>query len=82
MAGDEEEELESQQGAPEISEEQQEAQDDAANDKMEKDFQNKALDTTEDFTPDQFKTVAKKGPKYMNKVKKFGAVSIYIFYAC
>mgnify|MGYP001452842421 CR=1 FL=1 len=49
---------------------------------MEKDFQNKALDTTEDFTPDQFKTVAKKGPKYMNKVKKFGAVSIYRFYAC
>ena len=80
IAGDEEEELESQQGAPEISEEQQEANDAAADSKTEKDFQNKALDTTEDFTPDQFKSVAKKGPKYMMKVKKFGAVSFTFFF--
>lgn len=75
VVGDEEDELASKQGAPEISEEQQEAADSAADDKTEKDFANKALDTTEDFTPDQFKPVAKKGPKYMMKVKKFGAVS-------
>ena len=41
----------------------------------------KALDTTEDFTPDQFKAVAKKGPKYMQKVKKFGAVSPTYFFS-
>lgn len=74
MAGDEEDELQDKQGAPEISEEQQEQQDQAADDKMTKDFDNKALDTTEDFTDDQFKAVAKKGPAYIKKIKKFGAV--------
>jgi len=33
------------------------------------------LDTTEDFTDDMFKAVARKGPKYIKKIKKYGAVS-------
>lgn len=74
-AGEEEEELESKQGAPEISEEQQDAADDAADDKTVNDFNKKGLDTTEDFTDEMFKAVAKKGPKYIKKVKRFGAVS-------
>lgn len=75
MAGDEEDELAEKQGGAEISEEMAEAADDAADDKTTKDFNNKALDTTEDFTDDQFKAVAKKGPSYVKKIKKFGAVS-------
>lgn len=82
MAGEEEEELESKQGAPEISEEQQDAMDDAADDKTKNDFNRKSLDTTEDFTDEMFKSVAKKGPKYIKKVKRFGAVSITIFRYC
>lgn len=74
MAGDEEDELAEKQGGAEISEEMAEAADDAADDKTTKDFNNKALDTTEDFTDDQFKAVAKKGPSYVKKIKKFGAV--------
>ena len=75
MAGDEEDALAAKQGAPEISEEQQEANADAADDKMKADFDKKALDTTEDFTDDMFKAVARKGPKYIKKIKRFGAVS-------
>ena len=42
---------------------------------MKADFDKKALDTTEDFTDDMFKAVARKGPKYIKKIKRFGAVS-------
>ena len=75
MAGDEEDELAAKQGAPEITEEQKEAADDAADDKTERDFAKKGLDTTEDFTDDMFKAVARKGPKYIKKIKRYGAVS-------
>lgn len=52
-----------------------EAADDAANDKMEKDFNNKALDTTEDFTDDMFAALGKKNTeKYRKKIRRFGAV--------
>lgn len=74
MAGDEEDELAAKQGAPEISEEQQDANADAADDKTQRDFDKKALDTTEDFTDDMFKAVARKGPKYIKKIKRYGAV--------
>lgn len=47
---------------------------------MEKDFNKKGLDTTEDFTDEMFKAVARKGPKYIRKVKKYGAVSIFSFF--
>jgi hypothetical protein len=42
---------------------------------MKADFDKKALDTTEDFTDDMFKAVARKGPKYIKKIKRYGAVS-------
>lgn len=48
---------------------------DAADDKTTKDFEKKSLDTTEDFTPDQFAAISKvKGPAYVAKIKRFGAV--------
>ena len=89
MAGDEEDELEDKQGGPEIqeiTEEQQEAADEAADKKTQEKFDAKSLDTTDDFTADQFKAVAKKGPAYITKIKRYGAVSrhtstsILIFY--
>lgn len=73
-AGDEEDELASKQGAPELSEEQVDAAADAADDKMTNDFNKKGLDTTEDFTDDMFKAVASKGPKYIKRIKRYGAV--------
>lgn len=81
MAGDEEAELEAKQGAPEITDEQRDAMDDAADSKTENDFAKKGLDTTEDFTDDMFKAVAKKGPRYIKKVKRYGAVSKTTFYS-
>ena len=48
---------------------------DASDEKTEKDFAKKGLDTTEDFTDDMFKAVARKGPKYIKKIKRYGAVS-------
>jgi hypothetical protein len=47
---------------------------DASDEKTEKDFAKKGLDTTEDFTDDMFKAVARKGPKYIKKIKRYGAV--------
>lgn len=72
--GDEEDELAHKQGAPELSEEQLEAADDAADAKTTNDFTKKGLDTTEDFTDEMFKAVASKGPKYIKRIKRYGAV--------
>jgi len=59
----------------EVDEEKLEADNDKANAAEEKKFNAKSLDTTDDFTEDQFKIVAKvKGPKYVAKIKKFAAV--------
>ena len=76
MSGDEEDEMamkqndaldpEMQAEEKEVDEEKLEADNDKANAAEEKKFNAKSLDTTDDFTEDQFKIVAKvKGPKYV-----------------
>ena len=64
-----------QAGIPEISDEELAKQAEQSDGKTQKDFSSR-FDTSEDFSDDQFASVKHKGPAYVLKIKRYGAVSI------
>jgi len=65
-------------GIPEISDEELAKQAEKSDGDTEKKFQSR-LDTSEDFSDDQFAAVKHKGPAYILKIKRYGSVSIIAY---
>jgi len=60
-------------GIPEISEEELAKQAEKSDGDTEKKFQSR-IDTSEDFSDDQFAAVKHKGPAYILKIKRYGSI--------
>lgn len=65
-------------GIPEISDEELAKQAEKSDDGVTKSFQSR-LDTSEDFSDEQFAAVKHKGPAYILKIKRYGSVSIIAY---
>lgn len=60
-------------GIPEITDEELQKQAENSDGKTQKDFSSR-LDTSEDFSDDQFVAVKHKGPAYVLKIKRYGSI--------